>query len=497
MGIRRFVVASIALWSATCTAPTPPAGIVQDDPGARLYLRHCAICHGADGDADTVICELLLPRPNPFRQGLFKLVSTVNGMPTEDDLVATLRRGMPGSTMMAWDWMAESDLRALARYVRALAVRGRAESIHQTAAVTGRKLDLAQATQIAERELQPGPTVAFGQAMEPTPATLAQGERLFLRHCAACHGDDGRGLRQVAELRTDGTWLWPRDFTAGYLRGDVGHAALASRILAGMPGAHMPGIHLATAEVEALVAYVKSLIPKEAERRHVQWRRSIRVARVAELPADEAGFAALDAVRLPTTPLWWRQGTTEEVWLRAAHDGEQLLLQLQWADATRDTRAVPAHRLGDGVAVQFTRQSDPPLFAMGMPDQPVNVWRWHAYDPGEVAGLTDLLDPSMHARFDAGGGLNPRPRVESTQFHGLSSVGEAAGSGLPLTATASWKDDRWTVTFRRTLAARSDRETDFEVGDIVLFAVAVWDGSRDEHAGSKVITTWHSLELTR
>ena len=33
--------------------------------------------------------------------------------------------------------------------------------------------------------------------------------------------------------------------------------------------------------------------------------------------------------------------------------------------------------------------------------------------------------------------------------------------------------------------------------DRVLFALAVWDGSIDNHAGSKAITTWHSLQLLR
>ena len=41
------------------------------------------------------------------------------------------------------------------------------------------------------------------------------GRKLFQRHCAECHGDDGRGLRTAADLRlpvvqqqTDGTLYW-------------------------------------------------------------------------------------------------------------------------------------------------------------------------------------------------------------------------------------------------------------------------------------------------
>ena len=43
----------------------------------------------------------------------------------------------------------------------------------------------------------------------------AGGRKLFLRHCAECHGDDGRGLKDAADLRltvvqrqTDGALHW-------------------------------------------------------------------------------------------------------------------------------------------------------------------------------------------------------------------------------------------------------------------------------------------------
>lgn len=484
---------------ATCTAPGPGPQASPPSRGAELYARHCAVCHGADGDADTVVADLLLPRPNAFRHGLFKLVSTKNGMPTDADLVQTLRRGMPGSTMMSWNWMPSADLEALAQEVRRLAVRGRAESIHTTAAIANRPLSLDQATAIAESQLLPGPTVDIGTPGELTAGTLGEGERLYRQHCATCHGNDGRGLPQTRDWPTDGTWLWPRDFTAGYLRGDASHRELAFRIRAGMPGAHMPPTTLSTAETEAVVAYCKSLIPDGAADLQGQWRRTVRVTK-RPLLSGSTGAAALDGIepiRLPASPLWWRAEACSDVELRAAHDGTDLVIQLAWKDATRDDKVRPEARMGDGIALQFARDAEPPLFAMGSTNKPVNVWRWHAYDPKEVAGMADLVGLPLHQGLDVPTSIQPKPRAESVELGGIRSVASAAGSGLPLQVATSWQDGRWTATFRRGLAARSEHEVDLLAPGPVLFAIAVWNGSIDAHAGSKSITTWHVLELER
>lgn len=485
---------------ATCTNPRPAAtqAALAADRGGALFQHHCAVCHGLDGNGDTAVADFLLPRPTAFRDGLFKLVSTTNGVPTEDDLVATLRRGMPGSTMMAWGWMPEADLRLLARHVQKLAVTGRAATIARTAEHAGRPLTDEQALALAERQLLPGPTVDIGTPLDTSAIDVVEGRRLYERNCAGCHGPDGRGLPSTASWPTDGTWLWPRDLTAGWLRGGASHRELACRIRAGMPGAHMPPIALSTPETELLVAYLKTLIPDEAADHHVQWRRTIRCQKVPNLPADgdDAAFARLDTVRLPTTPLWWRTEAVAEVLLRAAHDGDQLLLRLEWSDATRDDRARADRTMGDGVAVQFARSAEPPLFAMGSEAEPVNVWRWHAFDPKEAAGMTDLLGGVPHRQLDVPvGGTSPRPRAESIELAGVGTARSATSSGLPLHVTTAWRDGRWTATFRRPLRARAGSEVDLALGAPTLFALAIWNGSLDTSPASKSITTWHALRL--
>lgn len=78
---------------------------------------------------------------------------------------------------------------------------------------------------------------------QPSMPTAA-GERLFARHCSACHGDTGRGNGVLADLFTrkpanlrEGPFLW----TAKRENDLATHAAVARTIKFGLPGTDMPG----------------------------------------------------------------------------------------------------------------------------------------------------------------------------------------------------------------------------------------------------------------
>src|SRR5436305_11883050 len=71
------------------------------DPATAVYNHACAWCHGKDGRGDGPaafsINKYLSPRPRDFTRGRFKLRSTPSGqLPTDDDLLRTLERGIPG-----------------------------------------------------------------------------------------------------------------------------------------------------------------------------------------------------------------------------------------------------------------------------------------------------------------------------------------------------------------------------------------------------------------
>lgn len=102
-----------------------------------------------------------------------------------------------------------------------------------------------------------------GQSRDP-----ALGRRVYADYCAVCHGVDGDGRGHAAQHFTTA----PRDFTSGRYKirstasGQVPtDEDLRRSIVRGLPGTGMvPQDHLSDGEVDAVIAFIKSLSPKFA-----------------------------------------------------------------------------------------------------------------------------------------------------------------------------------------------------------------------------------------
>src|SRR5262245_46533516 len=104
------------------TAPTQPAAddASQDSlmaTGKQLFTNYCASCHGETGDGNGPAARFLFPKPRNFREGKFRLVSTTNRIPSDNDIMHVIDRGMPGSAMFPFEHLSESDRKALVMYV--------------------------------------------------------------------------------------------------------------------------------------------------------------------------------------------------------------------------------------------------------------------------------------------------------------------------------------------------------------------------------------------
>ena len=93
--------------------------------------RYCAACHGENGDGNGPAARFLYPKPRNFREGQFRLVTTTNRVPSDEDLMRVLERGMPGSAMFPLGHLAEADRKALVAHVRRLIREGLEDRLPQ------------------------------------------------------------------------------------------------------------------------------------------------------------------------------------------------------------------------------------------------------------------------------------------------------------------------------------------------------------------------------
>src|SRR5258706_6504145 len=100
-------------------AAAPDIGTeAQRESGKKLYLHYCSQCHGEKGDGEGYAAPHLRPRPRNFTTGKFKIRTTPNGaLPTHQDLVNIIRRGMPYTSMPAWPNLGDQEVSDLAYFV--------------------------------------------------------------------------------------------------------------------------------------------------------------------------------------------------------------------------------------------------------------------------------------------------------------------------------------------------------------------------------------------
>jgi mono/diheme cytochrome c family protein len=220
--------------------------------GAAVYARYCVQCHGVSGDGNGVAAAYLLPKPRDYRRGIFKFTSTTYGSkPLREDLIRTVRRGIRGTSMPAFNLLPPGDQEAVVDYVLALTHRGELESELAEETEVSDAVDDARAKELIGTVLNRW-SQARGKVVYPTtpmpeftPAIVDLGKKGFLTlTCHQCHGEDGRG-QMASNVGTD-AWGNPTkaaDLTSGMLRGGTEPLDIYRHIDAGINGTPMPSHH--------------------------------------------------------------------------------------------------------------------------------------------------------------------------------------------------------------------------------------------------------------
>lgn len=191
---------------------TLPFSVFAED-GEQLYNQHCAACHGVEGTGGVGV-PLALPA---FQKGV-----------DDNFLYKTIHTGRPGRVMPSFDYLQQSQIKAIVSYVRSLA---------------------------------PGKIPVYSK--KRVKGNLNKGKKLFATHCAACHGANGEGGHG-----TGVTFSRPRDLpiiapalnNEGFLAA-ASDAMIKATLMQGREGTPMQSYlkqGLTEQDVNDVVAYVRS-----------------------------------------------------------------------------------------------------------------------------------------------------------------------------------------------------------------------------------------------
>ncbi len=486
--------------------------------GRAVYERQCQACHGAAGDGEGEAAYLLYPRPRDFTRGQYRLVSTWETVPTDEDLYKTISRGMPGSAMPSWGHLPEEDRWGLVHYLKSLSDAGFEVPVPEEPA--------------KQHGIGKG-VIRVPEPPPPTAAGEARARELFAQGCAPCHGETGRGDGRKEQVDSQGRPTRPRDLTAGVFKGSPEPADVYRRIVAGLPGSPMPSSpYLHGEDAWNLTRFVLALSsPEQREQAEMKHYRLV-AERVAELPShpDDGAWRAVAPVGLHLMPLWWRDDRPEELTVKAVHDGRELALLLVWPDATWDHTVIRPQDFRDGAAVQFATGADPPFFAMGERGGRVNIWMWKSERQADLEpayqdldkvypylgidsypnflrspleqptrrALTLESDPTYVTAWGAGNVVSDptgRRSVEDLTAEGFGTLRARPAGDPAVASTGVYATGSYRVLFRRPLAADGEGAATLTPGGRAAVAFAVWDGSAGDRDGKKSVTIWQELVI--
>jgi mono/diheme cytochrome c family protein len=458
--------------------------------GRKLYQVQCAYCHGASGKGNGEASYILFPRPRDLTSGQFRLRSTPkDSLPSDEDLLQTITRGIPGSGMPGFAFLREEERHDLVEYVKTLSPKfASADGAH------GAAIDL--------------------RGMPAKSAELiAGGKAVFVRlQCASCHGAEGKGDGEAVKALEDdaGLPVYPRNFTTGPFKGGASVSDIFLRITTGLEGTPMTSYaEIGEAERWQLAYYVQSLCKSEncgADSSH----GTLMSARArGHLPVNDPLAAAWKSA--PSTPirlisLWNRGAQIPNLVVRSLNDGHTIAFLLEWDDATRDVSTIRPQDFRDSIALQLFAGNGYPPISMGDSNSEVTIWQWKAdwqeqINRGRRMGPRDahpnMVEPSYPgpglAALEVGNqnALTSRfSPVEEATARGFGTITPKPQPQQHVAGQGMWRDGKWHVVVSRRIEPGSG--IDIARGRTKL-GFAIWNGNESQRNGEKAISNWYAL----
>ena len=93
--------------------------------GRKYYFKFCVHCHGKKGAGDGTASYHLFPQPRELSQGIYKFHTTrTNTLPLNKDLIHTIKKGIPGTAMPAWEKvLSEETIQSIVEFIKTFSNR--------------------------------------------------------------------------------------------------------------------------------------------------------------------------------------------------------------------------------------------------------------------------------------------------------------------------------------------------------------------------------------
>ncbi|MBK8252646.1 MAG: c-type cytochrome [Polyangiaceae bacterium] len=243
--------------------------------GRASYNDYCAGCHGEKGDGEGPAAKFLKPKPRDFRKGKVKFASVAAGeMPTDDDLIRTIQRGLHGTSMPSWRLLPKDEILDIIQYVKTFTPNRKA----------------------------PGGMIAIPADpwLKAPEKGVAEGEKLYhgLANCNSCHPAYVEKPKMVEHMKAfdmplsgfrekpydsetkDSEWgeaITPPDFLSDYIKSGTAKEDLVRVIATGVGGTAMPswGATLTPKQLWGLAYYVEHLASLRGTKKAQDMRKAL------------------------------------------------------------------------------------------------------------------------------------------------------------------------------------------------------------------------------
>ena len=452
--------------------------------GKEYYFKLCVHCHGEEGEGDGGASKHIFPQPRELSQGIFKFHATqTNTLPLDEDIVRTIKQGIPGTAMPAWDdILSDEIINSIVKFIKTFSVRFGME-------VPGRKIAIS---------------------MEPPfdSLSIAYGKKIYKElRCEKCHGENGSKEGELSKtLKTfRGTNWFVYDLRRKnfYKAGSSG-SAIYRTLATGLDGSPMNAYdYISDFERWHLVHFLQSLhsIKKDETFSAVNEIISRGIDRPITLHLEESIWEKALEIPISIRPLRARRNPVSHLTIRSVHNKKKIAIKIKWEDPTPDN--ILNNNYVDQSAIQFAVDDsdieDSPFYGMGEKRKIVNIWHWKADVRQKIIknGKAKQKKIAKNAKSLAGMFVNPftESSVEEMNSRGIGALTVQPLEEQTLEGRGYWYDGYWNVVFIRNLEATSKWDIDFSDKDQVVLAFALWDGSKKEMSSNKMVSFWQTLNF--